>query len=288
MKTWLFTISLAAIVASLTFFIACTPQERNNQFDPGGTAGSNLSSVSFPSTAMKITPPVNAWDKNIGLDWPKATGAINYRVFISTSATRPTTPAIDNLTVTNANGSLMGPGTNHIWIEAVGSTTNSAAFLQTNFIVPSGFKIDTAIGYASSPSLRCVNVPAGSFRAIRFTFPSISGGSSAMEWSNAFQCSNWNGGTLSFSVKVWESGVPATFIEKGTSFTANQTAWAFQNWGMQPTTLAIGNFTYLVTVSNLSDTDGMNVFWIDTICIKGAMENQMVFTNMSDSDLTVP
>ncbi|MBN8216806.1 MAG: hypothetical protein J0L75_09185 [Spirochaetes bacterium] len=288
MKIQIPALSSAALAVLIALFIACTPQERNNPLDPGGSFSN--SAIKFATGNILLTPPANAWEKDLGIAWPAAQSATLYRVYVTTNTTRPANASIDNLTNTNAIASLLGPGSNFIWVEAVGgAASNLSDFLQTNFIVPSGFKIDTGAGFPGSPSLRCVNVPPGAFRAIKFTFASPTAGDNAMNWSNAFQYTNWNGGTLSYSVKVWQDTIPATFIERGMAVTGNHAGWTFQNWGMQPASLAIGNWVYLITVTNAGDSDGMNAFWIDTISIKGpSLLNEMVFTNMSSADLVLP
>jgi len=147
-------VSFILTAAAIAALIACTPQDRSNALDPLG-AGSNALADAFASQKVAITR-ATPWDKSISLAWEPTTFATNFRIYVSPTATRPTTAAVDNITNTNATLTLVSSaGSNHIWIEAVGLTAGaSSSFYKTNFNSRSGWMVDGSVGAASSPSLR--------------------------------------------------------------------------------------------------------------------------------------
>lgn len=275
---------LAFSLALVWFFVACSPQARNNPMDPGGTAyvgpGSSGRPVGFLPGAPALTPPANGWDKAIGLSWPQASNVASYRVYVSTSATRPTAASVENIIATNTTASLAGAGTNTIWIEALPLTSGApSAFLQTNFAVRSGWKMDGAVGGASVPSIRCLNVPVGQTKIISFP------GSIGMNMTPVSVSCALRTASVSGNLEVVVMLTNGLYSCPWTNMAGNLSTFTSHTGTVVGGTPPMGACTVVISVKNLSDTDDFNALWVDDIDVMTAIYSEG-FAALLDNMLT--
>ncbi|MBN8216804.1 MAG: hypothetical protein J0L75_09175 [Spirochaetes bacterium] len=273
-------VSFILTAAAVAALVACTPQDRSNVLDPLG-AGSNALADSF--STQKLTLTQNAlWDKNLSIAWTTTALATNFRVYISSTPTRPTTASVDNVTNTNVSVALAGSGSNFIWVEAVALTANSvSAFLTTNFQVPSGWKIDGSTGAAASPSVRCINVPPGQARVI--SFPANVNVGSAITGGKSFMKTISVTGSLEVQFFVTNNIAWGAWWTNSVGNVASFTLFSTPGGNVA----AAGTGICAITVKNISDTDGFNAIWIDDLAHDGAPANyQQNFGSLLDANLT--
>lgn len=274
------------LVLGAAVFTACVAQDRNNPLDPGGTAFSNSLSnpfaPAFTGTNVVITPPATPWDKVVTLSWPNATNASGYAVYVSATPNKPAAASLDNLTGTNAAVNMVTSGSNFFWIEAK-SATNAATntYLTTKFSPVSGWHVDTSVG-VGAPSLRCINIPPGKAFVVVCSNALTTPAATITSYTNQLLFSNWSGvgNSLWYSVIISRPTVNFAWTNtfaNPTSVSSFQTQTGVGLTG----TPTVGDMTYTITVSNVSDNDGFNAFWIDEIIISGTGANPNWTNNFS-------
>lgn len=132
-----------------------------------------------------------------------------------------------------------------------------------------GWKIDTSTGDPNGASLLCLNVPPGQRKVVQFTNPTANALTGACEGSNSFKATGIQG-TLYVTINLTNLGT-ANGMQWSFNITSDQPSFSY---GYHPTTpgsvTMVANLTFIVTVSNGSDTDGSNQIWIDRIDAKAA------------------
>jgi hypothetical protein len=275
MKTWILALSLSAMVAGLNLFVACTPQDRNNQFDPGGTAFTNSQSL-FAGTNI-VFSGYDLGGSNVVLTWPSASGISTFSIYLSTNGTRPATALMANVTGTNTAVPLLAIGSNFIWIEA-GSTSN---FISGLFLVPSGWNIDPAEGF-SSPSLRCVNIPFGQTKTISFP-ANIMGSATAPTFVGSWIRTRGTAGNLEITIEVTNNLYRFAWTNQVGDLPIFSSISGMPGGNMPST--AMGHC--IIAVKNVGDNNGFNACWIDEPYIQCttiiAFSNS--FSGMAQGDL---
>ncbi len=293
MKTYL---KLLNLLLSLTFFYllsSCSPTKtRDNPLDPlGPSYGSNMT-INSNLKINFVVPLLNldANDKNsptiIYLSWFNATTGAplsNFNLYGSVnSASIPTLPLISNIPgiVSLTNYPPLGAGTNTFWIEAVGLYGQKAQAYKS-FYLSSGIGFDAnSGGNSGSPSLRCLNVPLGKSFEVVFTNGTYSagGGGTINALSGYYKVltgstglvinislSNYNNSSTANANFITSTSLSITSGSEPTSFTFfNNAASGIPN--------SIGpNWTWRVSISNATDSDGLNGVWLDDLFAPGAL-----------------
>jgi len=261
----------SSVIGVAALFIACTPQARNNQFDPEGTAFNAAARNPFAGTNLVIDYTLEGGN-SVLVKWPPASETTFYRIYISSSQSRPSTPALTNVTNTNAYVNLVSIGSNFIWVEAEASSN----FIIGSCYIKTGWRMNTDGHY-----LQSMNIPVGQTRLI--SFPGTLTGAPAVSVAYS-RVTLWNvasGGTFDITFIVsnanatnsWTNSIPSTARSMSNGITVTGTVGA-------------GPGGCTVSVKNVSDSDGFNIVQIEYIYLGGAsVAYTNAFTTTLNSDL---
>ncbi len=286
---WNKIVFIGFVLISFGLTSCVVDQTRGNPEDPLSTTFSNAllnkSTQAISFLVPAISSSADSYDQNpffidyLGITWFNSTKGAklsNFNVYVTPSfSSLPTNAQFKGLSpsVTTATIKLLGPGENIFWVEAV-AENNQRALVSNKINLRTGFTLDTRLGATSAPSLRCLNVPLGASKTVSFSMGeySTAPGGTINGFSGTVRSST-NSGSLAIILSASNIDgstallVATNFIASGseptqfTSFTASlTTVITFQ---------ANKTIAWIITVTNISDPDGLNAVWLDDLTLSG-------------------